>query len=107
MDWMEGVKKEKKSRMAPNDFGLSNWKHGAGIYGEGGQLWEDQSWGDAEIKEFSLGHVKFEMPVTHPRGNVKWPKGYTSLEFRGEVRVTNIIVLCQFYGFFFITTLLR
>lgn len=41
----------------------------------------------AEIKEFRLGPVKFEVPVRHPGGNARWPVGYSSLGFRGQVRV--------------------
>lgn len=44
----------------------------------------DENWG------FISGHVKFEIPVRFPAGNVKLAIEYVKLESRGEVSAGNI-----------------
>lgn len=49
-----------------------------------------------EIKEFRLGSVRFEVPARHPKGNGRWPVGYSSLGFKGEVGFIDVIILSLF-----------
>lgn len=35
------------------------------------------------------GHFKFEVPLRYPDGNIKQTAGYSSLDFRREVRAKN------------------
>ena len=35
--------------------------------------------------QFSMGHTKFKIPMSHPRGNIKSSDCYLCLELKGEV----------------------
>lgn len=43
-----------------------------------------------ENQEFDFGHTKFERPVRHRRGNVKYVSVYTNPEFGKEARTEGI-----------------
>ena len=46
--------------------------------------------GNDENGGFIFGHVKFEIPIRFPAGNVKLAIEYMKLESRGEVSAGNI-----------------
>lgn len=41
-------------------------------------------------EELSLGHVKFEMPITQLRGDVESSFSYMNSDFRGKVQAEDI-----------------
>lgn len=51
---------------------------------KGGTLGEEQA--RHRYEEFNFGHGKFELFIKLPSEDTEWTVGYTSLEYRGELR---------------------
>lgn len=72
-------------------FCLSSKKDGVIIYCEGADCWRSRrSRRGAIDKEFCAGNVDFEMPIRRSSGDIYQVDGFTSMEFREEVRAADI-----------------